>query len=374
MRHAWDKLKSEQITGRAGIRRGCLLLSVLCLLCPMGKLTVEAQTIPAFPEPGLILFGTITNVVGGVGTRVTSGTIEWRFQQAGTSTEVVVAGTLTSLNGQYSYLLEAPFQSDDPAFTPSAGKLILHTGGTNFTRTNIVVNGRPATMIYSSSNRFKTFSFGPADRGQVEQVNLQITSAGEPETYEAWSTRFFGIPNADTNADSDNDGMSNLQEFQAGTNPLINDTVTGPLLSVQFANNAATLRWESEPGKIYRVYYTPALPVATNLWIPLPGDVVASSNQAQKVDAGILGVRMRFYRLAKVDVLMPVLSIEHSNGIVFLNWDSQTGKTYRVQYTTNVSQWTTLAGDVIAASNQSQKQDTNAASGQFRFYRIEVLP
>jgi hypothetical protein len=64
-----------------------------------------------------------------------------------------------------------------------------------------------------------SFPMGNADRGRQLRVNLQVTRSGSGETYEVWSTRFFGVPNADPNADPDGDGRTNLQEYQEGTNP-----------------------------------------------------------------------------------------------------------------------------------------------------------
>ena len=79
-----------------------------------------------------------------------------------------------------------------------------------------------------------------------------------------WKTRFFGSathPSADPGADPDNDGFTNFQENQAGTNP------TNALSRLQFSHsewrNTGTrgiaLQWLSAPGKIYVIEGTPSL-------------------------------------------------------------------------------------------------------------------
>jgi hypothetical protein len=82
---------------------------------------------------------------------------------------------------------------------------------------------------------------------------------------EQWKTCFFGSTTnalADDNADADGDGFSNLQEYEAGTNP------TNALSRLQFSrsdwrNNGGqrsiALEWLTAPGKTYVVECAPAL-------------------------------------------------------------------------------------------------------------------
>ena len=39
-----------------------------------------------------------------------------------------------------------------------------------------------------------------------------------------WPVYYFGTPNFDPSADPDGDGLTNLQEFQQGTNPFLVDS------------------------------------------------------------------------------------------------------------------------------------------------------
>ncbi len=59
---------------------------------------------------------------------------------------------------------------------------------------------------------------------------------------------------------------------------------------------------------------------------------------------------------------------------VTLTWTSVSNAIYRVQYISDLSatNWTDVAGDVLANSNTASKPDLFTSTN--RFYRINVLP
>lgn len=80
----------------------------------------------------------------------------------------------------------------------------------------------------------------------------------------AWLLANFGTTNVDANADPDHDGMSNLQEYLAGTDPnnaASNLRLTGITRGVPTAAGV-TLQWSSVPTRFYAVQQTATL--ATN--------------------------------------------------------------------------------------------------------------
>ena len=82
----------------------------------------------------------------------------------------------------------------------------------------------------------------------------------------AWLLANFGTTNVNANADPDGDGLSNFQEYQAGTNP--NDAkdslrITASGVSFVGGNDSDTLVWNSHPTRQYRVQQTTNLISAT---------------------------------------------------------------------------------------------------------------
>jgi hypothetical protein len=63
-------------------------------------------------------------------------------------------------------------------------------------------------------------------------------------------------------------------------------------------------------------------------------------------------------------------------GRAILTWLSISGRTYRVQYKTELTQasWTDRSGDVTAAGAVSTKTDNTLGSASPRFYRVALLP
>jgi Bacterial TSP3 repeat len=88
----------------------------------------------------------------------------------------------------------------------------------------------------------------------------------------AWLLQNFGTTNVDANADPDGDGMSNAQEYLAGTNP--NDA-NSALRITGITHGTLTpiytmLQWTSVPTRFYMVQGTAAMdrsPFA-DLWVP----------------------------------------------------------------------------------------------------------
>jgi hypothetical protein len=93
----------------------------------------------------------------------------------------------------------------------------------------------------------------------VAYVQTDTISPGAMDTNGlpiAWEMIYFGQTGVDPTADPDHDGMSNLQEYQAGTNP--NDAkdnlrIAASGVSFVGGNDNDTLVWTSHPTRQYRI-------------------------------------------------------------------------------------------------------------------------
>jgi hypothetical protein len=109
-----------------------------------------------------------------------------------------------------------------------------------------------------------------------------------------WEVTYFGDLSHDGSADTDCDGLTDLQEFRAGTNPTTNTSALR-CLAVAGANNGATVYWSAVPGRTYRVEFKNGL--NGTAWQTLVDAVTANSALASVVDASASSSRQRFYRV-----------------------------------------------------------------------------
>src|SRR5207253_263329 len=84
-------------------------------------------------------------------------------------------------------------------------------------------------------------------------LNLRrIVDTDQNDLPDWWEQNYFGhLTGTDPNADADHDGLSNLSEWLAGTNPTNAASVLR--LTVAKTNNGVVLRWPSVAGKTYRL-------------------------------------------------------------------------------------------------------------------------
>ena len=123
--------------------------------------------------------------------------------------------------------------------------------------------------------------------------NSVITDSDNDGMADSWESSFFLTLARDGTGDFDNDGMSDLAEFLAGTLP----NNPGSLLRMDRVTNSVvqtTISWLSVSGKTYRVQYKNQL--AEPGWNDLPGDVLASGATSIKVDTTSISQSQRFYR------------------------------------------------------------------------------
>ena len=140
----------------------------------------------------------------------------------------------------------------------------------------------------------------------VSAVNLGGESADSTEasgttytTLQSWRLTYFGTTsnsgNAADNADPDGDGMTNAQEFAAGTNPTNAASllkVTG--LTVNSDGNI-TVNFSTVSGKTYRVERSDTLQAGS--WSVLQDNITGTGGIFQVTDVGAAGQPKRFYRI-----------------------------------------------------------------------------
>jgi len=288
-----------------------LRASLMALL--VHALVLHAQ-VPGIPEPSLILFGTVmeakTNQAVSLSTvawQVSDGTVNNNFSA------VSLPATRTVASGAESfYVLEVPFDTrtvrtgtSQIALSASAGSMQVKTTSATYTLT-ATINGQAAKVAVvggiaqaTPKTNYTFNDYTPATQGRMIRVDLLLPS----DAYTDWATLFFGSASAAEalrTADPDRDGLTNEEEFNAGTDPT---TATSGLRIVNLtrANDGKTMTitWASVARKKYQVETADSLERSAP-WTGVGSLVTATTSTASMTIATTPGAEPKFFRVRHI--------------------------------------------------------------------------
>ena len=269
-----------------------LLLLFNCTT-PTGRVRAEGV-----PEPDVVYYGIIRNT-GQYNARVTSGDITWRFEQLTNGIPngrvVTLTAALGNVVGQFSYVLRVPCESSLPsALATNLGALQL-VSTTNYYRSVVSVDGFPAAFAVPA---LASVAASQTLRGRVQQLDLTINDPCDDANHNGicdwWEDLYFG-DFVDPNADPDGDGMSNLQEFLAGTNPTDRASAFVFVSSRPRPNGSFEVSWNSSEGRSYTLLRFASV-LSTNYTI-IRSNIAANPPLNTFVDTNAIPPGPYFYRL-----------------------------------------------------------------------------
>ena len=120
----------------------------------------------------------------------------------------------------------------------------------------------------------------------------------------AWELTYFGHTNVDANADPDHDGMSNMQEYLAGTDPN-NASSNLRITAGSFwpGGTNVTLTWNSVPTRFYYIQKTRSL--SPPVWADSGLGLTTPDGSSAVRSFTDTNAPMRFYRVQAVRPLTP---------------------------------------------------------------------
>jgi len=163
-------------------------------------------------------------------------------------------------------------------------------------------------ITFSSSGATRTMSISPAAQSGTTAITVTVSdgSATASRTFnltvltaqETWRQQYFGTTantgNAADSADPDGDGLTNMQEFGAGTNPL--DAASALRISqVQASGTNMIVSFPSASGKTYRVDRSD-MP-QNGPWVAVQDNIAGTGGTMQITDANAAAQTRRFYRV-----------------------------------------------------------------------------
>jgi hypothetical protein len=170
----------------------------------LGTLGCATAALAAFPEPDVVLFGRI-QFDGRTMTAADNIQVEARRIPVGAAVARTTLAGLANANNYYS--LRLPIDSITPLSRANA---------------SVVGDVLYLTVLYNGKVRAQ-IPYEIRSKGLVQQVDFgEVDTDGDglPDGWE--QVYFFGL-NAGANEDPDRDGLTNLQEYQQGTNPNLPD-------------------------------------------------------------------------------------------------------------------------------------------------------
>lgn len=256
---------------------------------------VNAQSIP---EPGLLLYGQVRNTTTG-GSLLTYGTLRWTIQPP-TGVPITLFAPLTNINDQFSYVLRVPFETALAGFTISPATLVLSNTPVTYSRTAAV---SPTTVTYTSatilSPALPTFSFGATDRGRSERVDIQVTlsflDTDGDGMDDNWEIDNFKNLSRNGTGDFDGDGVSDLAEFKAGTNPNDAQSLFDFIGIGPDPLGGIAIRWSSVASKNYTVQRSSDLLTG---FFNIQTNIAATPGTNFLRDAAATNTGPYFYRIA----------------------------------------------------------------------------
>jgi len=95
--------------------------------------------------------------------------------------------------------------------------------------------------------------------------------------------------------DADGDGLTNLQEFKAGTDPT-KPKSTFRITSITDSSGTVQVTFDSVLGETYRLEYRDDF--VSGSWLLMQDQIAGTGASVQLADPSAAGVTKRFYRLA----------------------------------------------------------------------------
>jgi autotransporter-associated beta strand protein len=244
------KLGTTNATATVALKGGALDMTA-------GNIGSLANTVALILESGTLKDVAQING-GGAITKTTAGTLTLTGSNTFTGNVSILEGTLSATS---------PGFADTSALSigsPGGPVAVLHLPNAgNDLVTSLSINGvaQPAGKVYGNASSVLPVIATPAITGPGT-----ITVAGGPVTpYTAWASVFLpGNDVSDPDADNDNDGLSNRQEFAFGLSPVNGSSVNPILVQLDKTNATFTYQRRAGTGLTYRVLTSTSL--AANSW------------------------------------------------------------------------------------------------------------
>ncbi len=329
------------------------------------------------PEPDLVMYGTVLNVTSNANLWLAYGTLTCVFHPVGGGNAITASTTLTNINNRFSYILRIPCETPVLGFAASTNSIQLTGGGITFDRSQVSWN---SNLVFFAQPAQTNTTFFSNDRGRIERVDLKVSSPIVIDSLNGlpvdWELSYFGRTGIDPFADPDHDGLNNLAEYRAGTDP--NDAASGlRFTEIAQVQNGIRLKWLSSD---YRTYALQRASALGSGFLDIQTGIAGTAPTNTFVDTTATGRSRFFYRLRMDDALaVPALGLRFTGiakdqlGGIRLDWLSASNQVYALQRSSNLATgFVDVATGIAATAPLNSYRDATATGTGPYFYRLRV--
>jgi subtilisin family serine protease len=209
----------------------------------------------------------------------------WLLDDISITVTNVVRGTISVTNNisQARFTITGPVTETAEGFSHTIPRAPLGEYTVTFEPVEFYLAPEPQTQVLDS---ITTLSF-TGEYTFPDSNNNGIS--------DEWELRHFGevSPARTSLTDSDGDGMTDYQEFMAGTDPNDPDSVLSFFKPEMLPNGAVRLRWNASPGHAYRILGS----VDSVKWEPFSLWLRPATPEGAHVIPPVSGRQLQFFRL-----------------------------------------------------------------------------
>ena len=277
---------------------GDVLLNLLFVGC-FWLLGSPWRSVAGIPEPDLVWYGKVLTATGDATVRLTTGTLVWQIEPLAGGPAIVLATALTNINHQFSFVLRIPCETPEAGAGASTNLINLTIPPNRYRRLTVTLDGQPLSLIGAGGEISPLLN----DRGRSERIDLRLgtppVDADGDGLADAWEVQHFGGLSANPSGDPDGDGVNNLREFRAGTNP--NDARSRfELVEISKAPNGVSIQWSSQANRSYCVRRSPTLLAPPTGYMVVRAGLAATPPMNQFIDT-TTGTNAQFFYLIEIE-------------------------------------------------------------------------
>jgi len=221
--------------------------------------------------------------------------------QGETNTNIVITGTSSAGSGFFDPGVAFP---NHVSATVNGGGVtvnnVVYTDPTHITlNVSVALNATPGSRTVTVTN---------PDGQSATSVSGIITVSTPGDTDgdgipDWWTQEHFGHPTGQAGDhslagdDADGDGLTNLDEYRAGTDPR-DSASTLRVTAITVDGSGAHVTFTSVAGRTYRLEYKDAITDPT--WLPAVNNITGQNGTTTVLDSGAIGQSRKFYRVLAV--------------------------------------------------------------------------